>query len=195
MRVCNILPMTENSIVANPVTLLPGRAQAFRVTLSDGFGAAGDDDRNRARQFHENREDAATDGQDDVWIEFHEILAAERMKSMLSPVQRSSNCALMPDVQPNFRSSSRNARTRSCISLFVGGYGISTPMRRIRSACCARAATGHVAAAPPMTLMKSRRLIACPQGLKTRYRIGLGQHRERGQCPLWVISGHFAMRE
>src|SRR6516165_4796648 len=32
-----------------------------------------------------------------------------------------------------------------------------TPMRRIRSPCCARAASGHAAAAPPTSEMKSRR--------------------------------------
>jgi hypothetical protein len=35
---------------------------------------------------------------------------------------------------------------------------ISTPMRRIRSPCCARAAIDH-AAAPPMSVMKARRFI------------------------------------
>jgi hypothetical protein len=38
---------------------------------------------------------------------------------------------------------------------------ISTPMRRIRSPCCARAASGHATVAPPSSVMKSRRLI-CP---------------------------------
>jgi hypothetical protein len=33
----------------------------------------------------------------------------------------------------------------------------STPTRRMRSACCARAAIGH-AAAPPSSVMNSRRL-------------------------------------
>ena len=33
-------------------------------------------------------------------------------------------------------------------------------MRRIRSACCACAASGHAAAAPPRTAMKSRRLMS-----------------------------------
>jgi hypothetical protein len=41
---------------------------------------------------------------------------------------------------------------------------ISTPMRRMRSACCARAKSGHVAAAPPTNVMNSRRLIAAPEG-------------------------------
>ena len=36
--------------------------------------------------------------------------------------------------------------------------GTSTPMRRIFSGCCARAASGH-AAAPLRKLMKSRRLM------------------------------------
>ena len=32
-------------------------------------------------------------------------------------------------------------------------------MRRIRSPCCARAASGHAAAAPPMSVMNSRRFM------------------------------------
>jgi len=32
-------------------------------------------------------------------------------------------------------------------------------MRRIRSPCCARAASGHAAALPPSSMMKSRLLI------------------------------------
>ena len=35
-------------------------------------------------------------------------------------------------------------------------------MRRIRSPYCARAASGHAAAAPPKSVMKSRRLISAP---------------------------------
>src|SRR5262245_10944182 len=34
------------------------------------------------------------------------------------------------------------------------------PIRRIRSRCCARAASGHVAATPPSKVMKLRRRIA-----------------------------------
>ena len=37
------------------------------------------------------------------------------------------------------------------------------PMRRIPSACCARAATGHDAAAPPSNVMNSRRLTRSPR--------------------------------
>jgi hypothetical protein len=38
-------------------------------------------------------------------------------------------------------------------------FVMSTPIRRIRSGCCARAASGHAAADPAITLMKSRRLM------------------------------------
>jgi hypothetical protein len=40
-----------------------------------------------------------------------------------------------------------------------GAAGSSTPIRRIRWAFCARAASGHDAAAPPITVMNSRRFI------------------------------------
>ena len=40
---------------------------------------------------------------------------------------------------------------RACGS--SAALGINTPMRRIRSGCCARAASGHAAAAPPMSVM------------------------------------------
>ena len=36
-------------------------------------------------------------------------------------------------------------------------------MRRIRSDCCARVANGHAAAAPPESVMNSRRLKLDPQ--------------------------------
>jgi hypothetical protein len=44
------------------------------------------------------------------------------------------------------------------------------PMRAIFAGCCARAATGHAAAAPPITLTKSRRRIAFPKGSGHRQR-------------------------
>ena len=46
------------------------------------------------------------------------------------------------------------------VRLFSGAV-IKTPRRRIPSGCCARAATGH-AAAPPTSVMNSRRFINCP---------------------------------
>src|SRR5262249_13827237 len=39
----------------------------------------------------------------------------------------------------------------------------STPIRRIRSACCACAASGHTAVAPPMSVMNSRLFTRSPR--------------------------------
>ena len=61
-------------------------------------------------------------------------------------------------------------------------------MRRIRSACCARAASGHAAAAPPRSVMNSRRFIAAPVRLTRLQAQRLAPCEP--QCPLWVKSGH-----
>ena len=65
---------------------------------------------------------------------------------------------LRPSLQPNSSSRCRNAASQTCTSGLSAAPDWSTPMRRIRSACCARAASGHVAAAPPSSVMKARRL-------------------------------------
>ena len=63
-------------------------------------------------------------------------------------------------------------------------------MRRIRSGCCARAASGHAAAAPPRSVMNSRRL-HCVLRLRTTFLQDLKASTcDRMQCPLWVKSGH-----
>ena len=48
---------------------------------------------------------------------------------------------------------------RACPSGSRAAWDMSTPMRRICSRCCARAASGHAAAAPPSSVMNSRRLM------------------------------------
>ena len=78
---------------------------------------------------------------------------------------------------------------------------MSTPMRRIRSGCCARAAERPCAAAPPRRPMKSRRLMSrpaqetascasseCFDRAESRLRYC---NMRSGRCPLWVISGHW----
>ena len=62
---------------------------------------------------------------------------------------------------------------------------MSTPMRRIRSGCCARAASGH-AAAPPSSVMNSRRLIAAPEA-QERHRNGSNSPIVKGPAYATVV--------
>src|ERR1700736_4638672 len=57
--------------------------------------------------------------------------------------------------------------------------GVSTPIRGIFVACCARAASGH-ADAPPRRLMNSRRRISAPK-LRGQHCIGLNEYFDRAQ--------------
>src|SRR6516164_892492 len=87
----------------------------------------------------------------------------------------------------------RNALTREFVSGSFSGTPSSTLIRRSRSGCCARNASGHVVAAP-ISVMKSRRLIACPEA-QTGHRTGSNWEDGSGQtdarqCPLWVKSRH-----
>jgi hypothetical protein len=76
-------------------------------------------------------------------------------------VQRVSIRILRPSVQPSFSSPSRNAAKRACPrSRLSAANGMSTPTRFTRSLCCARAASGQAAAAPPSKVMKSRRFMS-----------------------------------
>src|SRR5262249_36350761 len=83
--------------------------------------------------------------------------AAYLRKSSASPApQRYSIRTLRPTVQPNSCRPCRNAALRACPSASSAARFTSTPIRRIRSPCCARAASGHTTAAPPSSVMKSR---------------------------------------
>src|SRR5262249_45462638 len=87
----------------------------------------------------------------------------------------------------------RNALTREFVSGSFSGTPSSTLTRRSRSGCCARNASGHVVAAP-ISVMRSRRLIACPEAQTghragSNWEVGSGQTEAR-KCPLWVKSRH-----
>src|SRR5262249_31524622 len=93
--------------------------------------------------------------------------ACFRMRSTSLAPQRMSTRALRPTAQPASCRPCRNAARRACPSASSAVRFISTPMRRMRSPCCARAASGHAATEPANTLMKSRRLMQPPPGLTT----------------------------
>jgi hypothetical protein len=62
-----------------------------------------------------------------------------------SGAQRYSNRALPPISQPKPCKPCRNAPTLACVSESSAAKFTSTPMRRTRLGCCARAVSGHVA--------------------------------------------------
>src|SRR5215510_9260355 len=77
--------------------------------------------------------------------------------------QRYSMWRLRPSLQPScWRLCCSTARRCSSSGSSLLN-DISTPMRRTRSPCCARAASGHVVTAAPR-VMNSRRLMASPLG-------------------------------
>ena len=82
--------------------------------------------------------------------------------STACPAPSSDSRSECCDPPPTQASASRNAATKACPSRSLSANPISTPIRRIRSGCCATAISGH-AAAEPTTLMKSRRLIVAPE--------------------------------
>ena len=69
------------------------------------------------------------------------------------------------DLHPNCRNSCAKChRRKTAPTTSVDRVVLSHPdYRRIRSDCCARAASGHAAAAPPSSVMNSRRLIRSPR--------------------------------
>ena len=65
-----------------------------------------------------------------------------RMRSASPADQRVSIRTLRPSIQPNCWRPCTNAARRACPSVSSAAVVMSTPMRRIRSPCCARAASG-----------------------------------------------------
>ena len=90
--------------------------------------------------------------------------ASLRMRSgsrLLAP-QRYATRTLRPTDQPSSCNPCRNAALRLCPSASSEARFMKIAMRRMRSGCCARAASGHVTAAPPRSVMNSRRFIVIP---------------------------------
>src|SRR6516162_5261873 len=119
--------------------------------------------------------------------------------------QRSSIRRLLPSVQCSLVSAPRNVATRDCVAGSLSGQPISTPISRIRSPCCACAASGQKEAEPATTLMKSRRRIAFLEAWDHAGCVitaGIYDWRNGLQgsvctaaipsrrCPLWVKSRH-----
>jgi hypothetical protein len=85
--------------------------------------------------------------------------ASLRVRSASPAGQRISIRTLRPTAQPNSCKPCMNAARRACATVLSAPVDIMTPMCRIALGCCARAASGHTTAAPPRSLMNSRRSI------------------------------------
>ena len=102
--------------------------------------------------------------QDDVGVQADQLLR-ERSKA-IGVIAGTTNVhpRLRSSVQPKPASACVNAEMRAFVAGSFSSHGMSTPMRRTRVSCCARAASGH-AAAPLSPAMNSRRRIEeaiCP---------------------------------
>src|SRR5262245_3765159 len=113
-----------------------------------------------------------------------------RLRSTSPAAQRRSIRKLRPTAQPNCCRPCRNAARRAWLSGLSASPGMSTPIRRIRSPCCARAVSGHAAAAPPSSVMNCRLLTSnmeLPPGLLPRGDEGVGS---RSYAPTHTIAHH-----
>ena len=151
------LPLMPYSKIVKPVALPPGRARLSTKPAPTGSGvpvntigmvrvACSSDGTTAPPEARMTSGASATNSD------------ACLRKSSASPApQRYSIRTLRPTVQPNSCRPCRNAALRACPSASSEPRFMSTPTRRTRSACCARAASGHTAAAAPRSEMKSRR--------------------------------------
>src|SRR5262245_8407068 len=111
-------------------------------------------------------------------------------------------------MKPNSDNPARNAARRNAAS--DCDVFLRTPISGI-AVRCAYAKNGHAPAEPAISLMKSRRLIACPLGsgqgiVATQTRTGKGPAHVRftpesghvqckSLCLLWAKSGHYAVQQ
>ena len=91
---------------------------------------------------------------------------------------RHARCGPRPSPTP--ATLARMRRARACAAASSALMLMSTPMRRIRSPCCPRAASGHAAAAPPSSVMNSRLFIQSP---RRRGRAATAAQRARAPAP------------
>ena len=160
----NHFPLVIISILVNPVTFSFGRAKLATsppatgsTTFTNTIGIS------RVVRFSAVA----------AWVPLARITsglertrpaASVLIRSALPSPWRISRMIERPSSHPFSWRSERKAPSRTLTSGSLLDRGKSTPIRRTCSDCCARAESGHDAADPPISLMKSRRLIAAPKG-------------------------------
>ncbi len=110
--------------------------------------------------------------------------AISEARKLLPTVQRNSIATVCPSIQPSSRKRSTKARVHE-----VQAAGSPVPRKAIVGSfagCCARAARGHTAA-PPRSVMNSRRCISYPK-LKTQHRSRLNGRSGRAEIGIITIA-------
>ena len=156
-------PLMLYSNAVNPVVLPPGRARLLTNPAPTGSTTIP----NTIGTLLVTRCSAATAGLAEARMTSGASATnspAYRGKSAASTAQRMSVRTLLPSVHPSLCISFTNAVTRAWPSGSSERTFMSTPIRRIRSACWARAARDHAAAVPPMSAMNCRRFMRSPLG-------------------------------
>src|SRR5262245_20355753 len=109
-------------------------------------------------------------------------IAYVRVRFASPAPQRVSMRTLLPLVQPSCCRPSRNAAKRAWPTGLSSANGVSTPMCRMCSVCSARAGSGQVAAAPPMSMMNWRRLTRPPSLHDSKTRVADDLAHGAGIC-------------
>ena len=117
----------------------------------------GEHDRHGAGRLLATAPRSRCHGQDDVRRERNQFRRVSANAVGITPAPTSVDPHVAA-VDPAQLLQSLQERRDASLRFRIVRAVMSTPMRRIRSGCCARAASGH-AAAPPISVMNSRRLM------------------------------------
>jgi hypothetical protein len=130
--------------------------QAIDEASADRIGDCCEHYRQTAADLLQRRHAQGAAGQNDFWRECDQFrrVFAFAVSIVLAPADVDPHISAIDPTQ--VLKALQESATRACPSRLSAVRFMSTPMRRIRSGCCARAATGH-AAAPPSVTMNSRR--------------------------------------
>src|SRR5262245_59911911 len=151
------LPATSAAWFDDPVTFPPGRARLATKPVLTGSPA----DANTIGMTDVACFAARTDAVPQVTITSTfsrtNSAAISARRSLRPSAHRYSIATVRPSIQP----SSRNRSTRAATH-WLAAEGVAAPRKpivRYLPSCCALAAIGHAAAAPPSSVMNSRRRI------------------------------------
>src|SRR5262245_54935734 len=157
LRNCSHLPPMLYSNDAKPVALLPGRVKLATTPAPTGSAELVNTIGTVRVAFCTARTVGAPAARKTSGASASSSIAYLELSSILPAAQRMSIRTLRPTSQPASCSPCRKAARRACPSASSSSTFMSTPMRRTRSPCCARAAIGQATAAPSRVL-NSRRL-------------------------------------